>query len=539
VLTFTPCMNLIPTRLALQQTGYFSKIVCDYIDQQQQLTPFFNQPPSWQGLEAMIEEKEKHPVNRDVLTTALRQQYNGLTVTKAVTANIEALQQPGTFTICTAHQPNIFTGHSYVLYKILHAIQLAEACTGKFNGYRFVPVYYMGSEDADLEELGHIFLDGEKLLWETKQAGAVGRMQTDTALQNLLNRISGELEVEMFGKELMQLLRTCYATGKTIQQATLELFNALFGRYGLVVLIADHPELKKTMKAVFHDDLFQQTSSSIVAATSQQLAQHYHVQAYTRNINLFYLEGDKRERIERTGEYFEVRNTDLRFTKGEMEQELEQYPERFSPNVILRGLYQEMILPNIAFIGGGGELAYWLQFKDLFQHYETPFPVLVLRNSFLVVPAKWQQKIAMLQLQTADFFQPEQQLATAYVKRNSEQPLNLQKELQQATDFYDQLKTLAAKTDTTLAPHVSALEKKAIHRLKELEKKILRAEKRKHGEALGQIKKIVAALFPAGGLQERIENLLPGYAQSGPGYIEAIRQHSLPLEAVFTILEEQ
>jgi bacillithiol synthase len=531
-------MNFTPARLALKQTGYFSKIVCDYIDQQPQLLPFFNKPPSWQGLQAAIQEKEQHPVNREALTEVLLQQYNELNCTEKVTANIKALLQPNTFTICTAHQPNIFSGHLYVLYKILHAIQLAEACSQQFKEYQFVPVYYMGSEDADLEELGHIFLNGEKLNWNTKQTGAVGRMQTDAPLQSLLNRVAGELEVAPYGKELLQLLRTCYAPGKTIQQATLELFNSLFGRYGLVVLIADHPVLKSTMKDVFRGDLFQQTPSAIVANTSQELAKHYHVQAHVRSINLFYLKDDKRERIEQNGELFEVRNTNLHFTKEELELELENYPERFSPNVILRGLYQERILPNIAFIGGGGELAYWLQFKELFQYYKTPFPVLVLRNSFLVVPEKWQKKIETHGLQATDFFQTEQQLTAIYVKQNSEQQLNLEKELEQAAGFYEQLKNLAAKTDSTLVPHVAALEKKAIHRLKELEKKILRAEKRKHGEALGQIKKIYAALFPGNGLQERTENFMHLYADYGIAYIDAIYKHSLPLDAVFTVLTQ-
>lgn len=532
-------MNFTHTSLTLKQTGYFSKLVCDYVNQEDSLKPFFTHTPDWEGIEAAIHAKSAHPVQRETLVQVLEEQYKGLSCLQQVKDNIQKLIQPNTFSVCTAHQPNIFTGHLYVIYKILHAVKLAAACAERFPGYEFVPVYYMGSEDADLEELGHLFLNGEKLVWETKQTGAVGRMLTDDAAQKMLNRIAGELEVQPFGKELVQLLRECYQPGKTIQQASLELFNNLFGKYGLLVLIADHPALKKIMNPVFHDDLFSQTSSSIVSGTSQKLAEHYHVQAHPRDINLFYLDEHKRERIELNGEEFEVRNRPLRFSKEEMKEELEQHPEHFSPNVILRGLYQETILPNIAFIGGGGELSYWLQFKQLFEHYQIPFPVLVLRNSFLVIEEKWQKKITSLGLSLPEIFLKEQQLSDGYVKRHTQNPVQLTEELKQAEQFYDLLKKLAAKTDSTLSPHVASLEQKALHRLKELEKKMLRAEKRKFSDALGQIKKLREALFPQNTLQERMDNFMPGYAQWGSGFIDGVYAHSQALNAVFTVIHPQ
>lgn len=529
-------MKVSASHIPYRETGYFTEIVLDYIAQSPKLKEFYTHTPNWNGLQDALDAKKNSSVDRESLVKVLEEQYTGIETTDAVKQHIQQLRSTTTFSICTAHQPNIFTGHLYAIYKVAHAIKLAEACREKFPGHYFVPVYYMGSEDADLEELGHIFLNGEKLVWDTKQTGAVGRMKIDKAALDLLNRIAGELEVQPFGKELLQILRSCYITGKTMQQASLELFNTLFGKYGLIVLIADHAALKKSMRQIFSDDLFAHTPSNIVNATSQRLAQQYKAQAHVRDINLFYLVDNKRERIERHGELFEVLNSDIRFSEEALKKELEEHPERFSPNVILRGIYQEKILPNIAFIGGGGELAYWLQFRDLFEQYQVPFPVLVLRNSFLVVEEKWQKKMDALGLSLPEIFLNEQELGTAYVKRNSEHPVSLSAELQQATAFYEQLKTLAGKTDATLLAHVASLEKKAVHRLQELEKKMLRAEKRTFSDAMAQIKKLKNALFPNNSLQERIDNFMPGYARFGSGFIDMVHEYSLAIDAEFTVL---
>src|SRR5205085_2094949 len=154
--------------------------------------------------------------------------------------------------------------------------------------------------------------------------------------------------------------------------------------YGLVILIADDAELKKQMTRIFEDDIFNNQSSSIVNKTSKDLSANYKIQAHPREINLFYLADGLRDRILSVNGEFRV-NAGLKFSKDDLKKEINDHPERFSPNVILRALFQEMILPDVAFIGGGGELAYWLELKDLFVHYNIPFPVLILRNSFAII----------------------------------------------------------------------------------------------------------------------------------------------------------
>jgi uncharacterized protein YllA (UPF0747 family) len=238
----------------------------------------------------------------------------------------------------------------------------------------------MGTEDADLDELNNIYVEGEKLVWNTKQAGAVGRMKVDKDLVKLIDLMEGQLSVLPFGKEVLNLLKDCYKNGDTVQQSTFRIVNALFGEYGLVVMLPDNIELKRQLIPIFKDDLLHQTASDIVERTAAQLDKAgYKVQANPREINLFYLKDNVRQRIVKQGTKYKAQDTSFTFTEEDITKEINEYPDRFSPNVILRGLYQETILPNLAFIGGGGETAYWLQLKDLFDHYKVPFPMLVLR----------------------------------------------------------------------------------------------------------------------------------------------------------------
>ena len=533
-------MNVNATRLPYRQTGAFSKIAMDYIDQAMALKPFFTHPPTLQGIQKAIKDRKQFNANREVLVETLKKQYEGVETSDKVRKNIESLLSDDTFTITTAHQNNIFTGPLYFIYKIVHAIKLADQLKLSLPKQNFIPVFYIGSEDADLDELNHIYLGGEKLVWETNQTGAVGRMKVDKGLIKLIGLMEGQLLVLPNGKDIISQLKEYYKEGATIQDATFKFVNNLFAEYGLVILLPDNAALKKQMIKIFEDDLLHQTASGIVEKTVERLqVAGYKAQANPREINLFYLLDDKRERIAGLGTKYSVLSTKIEFTKEELLKELQEHPERFSPNVILRGLYQETILPNIAFIGGGGETAYWLQLKNLFEHYQVPFPVLVLRNSFLIVEKKWQEKIAHLGFTAEDFFLPEQELLNRLVTKESKNKTKLNGSLSELEQLYEAFKKQATAVDSTLEKHVDALKLQTVFRLQELEKKMLRAEKRKFTDQQRQIHSIKEYLFPADGLQERQENLSYYYAMWGVDFIKQLSSNSLDLEQEFIVLIEK
>ena len=531
-------MDCTATNLSYQQTGYFSKLITDYLRGDESLIPFYTHPLSVEGIKSSIHNREQFKTNRTVLVNELKKQYADINLSDSVQQNIQKLSSENTFTITTAHQPAIFTGTLFFIYKILHTIKLANHLTEKMPQYNFVPVYYTGSEDADLNELNHIYLDNEKIIWDTKQKGAVGRMKTK-GLEKIITRIEGEFSVQPFGKELIDLLKECYLNSPDIQTATFKLVNTLFSEYGVIVLLPDNANFKKLMQPVFEDDLLKQTASSLVEKTISSFPEKYKVQANPREINLFYLKDDVRELIEFKNGKYEVRNTKIHFTKEEILSELKNNPERFSPNVILRGLFQSTILPDIVFIGGGGETAYWLELKNLFENYSVPYPMLVLRNSFLIIEKKWKEKMIKTGLAATNVFKPENELLTELVKKESTNKLTLQKEIATAEDYYSYLKSIAATVDATLVQHAEAMQAKALKEIKEFEKKLLRNEKRKFEDARRQIHDIKSSLFPLNSLQERIENFIPYYAKWGKEFIGVLYKNSLSLEQEFMILTEQ
>ncbi len=524
------------TYIPYQQTGFYSKTILDYLDKQQTLQSFYKHEVSVEGIKAAIEERKAFPQNREVLVNVLKQQYQNLQISDNVQQNINLLSQPNTYTITTAHQPVIFTGPLYFAYKILHAVKLAEELSKQLPQNNFVPVFYMGSEDADLDELGTIKVDGKEYKWQTKQTGAVGRMKVDNDFIILLQQLQNQISVLPFGDELIDIFKRCYRLDITIQQATLEVINELFGKYGVVVLIPDNPDLKRLLQPVFIKEIQEQFSHKEVEETLADLSQYYKVQAGGRELNLFYLLDDKRERIEAKNDKFIVQSLELIFTREELINEIKNHPERFSPNVILRGVLQETVLPNIAFIGGGGEMAYWLELKKVFDAVQVPYPVLILRNSFLFINKKQAEKIEQLGFSAPDFFNDTLSLINDLVKRTSDKQITIESEIQQAKNLFSHLQSVAQNVDITLQEHATALSALMEKKLKSFEKKIMRAERKKYNTQHNQIETIKQQLFPNKNLQERVENISGFYPRYGKSFLDIIYQNSLSLEQQFAIV---
>lgn len=523
------------SNISYSQTGYFNQLVIDFLADHPHLRSFYKYSSLSPDFEAAIKAKKSHTQHRDVLVAALQDQYNGLQITDHVKNNISILGEANTFTVTTAHQPNIFTGYLYFVYKILQTIKLAGQLHEKYPQYKFVPIYYMGSEDADLEELGHVYIGGKNINWATSQQGAVGRMQPE-GFEDLFKTIQSALGYGPHADELMAMMRKAYLEHENIQQATLYLVNELFGRYGLVVLVPDSPQLKRLYIPVMWDELLHQHSHRIVNETITNLSHHYKVQANPREINLFYLTPTARERIVQLGDTYKVLHMPVEFTKETLEKELQEHPERFSPNVILRGLFQETILPNVAFIGGGGEIAYWLELQGLFEHYRVPFPVLLLRNSFLLADMPSVERLHKLGLDIQDLFRDADSLINEFVTRHTNAALVLKDEYDAIEKLFDELSLKAENIDITLVKTVESERSKAIKSIGKLEHKFLRAEKRKFAWQTDQIRVLKQRLFPANSLQERKENFMPWYILQGPAFFDLILEHLEPVTDQFGII---
>jgi bacillithiol synthase len=526
------------TYIPTADTGYFSKLVNDYTGRNVALEPFYTYTPDAAGIAAAIQERNNFPVDRPRLVAALTRQYEDLEATDAVRGNIELLLEETTYTITTAHQPNLFTGYLYFVYKILHAIKLAEHLNTQYRGKHFVPVYYMGSEDNDIEELGVFRFRGEKQVWDgSGQHGAVGRMDT-AGLKPLLENV-----FRLFGPpgkdcdDLLNMLSTAYLKHKTIGKATQYLVNELFGRYGLVVLNPDDRQLKSAFIPVMEDELLHSNALPIINAQTAKLEASYKAQMFPRPVNLFYLDVQTRERIERIGDRWTVVNTDIAFTKEELICELKSSPEKFSPNVALRGLFQETVLPDIVFIGGGAEVAYWLQLKTLFAHYNVFFPVVMLRQSVLWIDSVQARLRQQAELSIADIFREEAGLVKDYVTAHAGDDWHTSTEAKALSDLFQSLKEKATAIDPTLKSSAEAVLTKIKYQLGVLEKKMLRAEKKKMQVQLQRLSRLKKALFPNNSLQERTDNFAEYYLQYGSSFFDSIKGGIQPVDGQFLVIE--
>ncbi|AHM61956.1 hypothetical protein D770_18525 [Flammeovirgaceae bacterium 311] len=500
--------------LPLEQTGHFPPIFTDYIQQDPKLQPFYSRPPRPESFKAQMQEKQFSAAQRQLLQEVLQDQYKGLELPEPVAENIASITSADTFTLTTGHQLNIFTGPLYFIYKIAATIKACQELQQQYPDKRFIPVYWMASEDHDLAEINHFRLFGEKWSWETDQQGPVGRFSTD-GLPELAERLP----------EAVPLFRKAYENAGSLAQATRDYVHELFGKWGLIILDADDARLKASFAPVFKEELLQQSSQALVQEASARLEElGYKSQVFPREINLFYMQNGLRERLVQEGEAWAVLNTDLKFSKDELLQELEQHPERFSPNVVLRPLFQEWILPNLAYFGGPGEIAYWLQLKPVFDQHQISFPVLMPRQFVLVLAKAQENRRQKLGLSAEQLFEDQHQLKTRLLRDWSEHEISLQEERQQLQQFFEALQQKAAAVDKSLSGFVGAEGTKAEKSLENIEKRLKKAEEQRHQTEMQQLEGLLDKLFPNGNLQERTDNFLNFYLND-PQFLDKLMEH--------------
>ncbi len=520
------------------ETGYFSPLILDYISGKPELKGFYDYAPGISSFGKKLKERAEKPVDRNLLAAILSEQNKALKANETVLANIELLRKSNTFTVTTGHQLNLFTGPLYFVYKIISTINLAEKLKQEFPADNFVPVYWMHCEDHDFEEINHIHLFGKKVEWKEEHHGPAGEIST-ASLRSVIDDLKKVLGESQNANELINLFSEAYLNHSNLADAMRFLCHQLFGKYGLVILDARDARLKQTFVQQFKEDIFQNTGYKLVSETNAELEKlDYKTQVNPREINCFYFTDGKRERIVKIETGYEVLNTFLVFSKEQLEQELETHPEKFSPNVVLRPLYQEHILPNIAYIGGAGELAYWLQYKSLFAAAQISFPVLVLRNSVMVVDETIKSKIEKLGFSAKDFFSSEEKLINEFIAANSSSETTLTTEQEKLKELFASIKTKATQVDATLEASIEAELQKQLKVIEQLESRIQRTEKKKHDTSINQLKSVREKLFPANGLQERHENFIPFYLRYSSSFIQTLKEKLQPLDCRFLILED-
>ncbi|MDC9721522.1 MAG: bacillithiol biosynthesis cysteine-adding enzyme BshC [Urechidicola sp.] len=524
--------------IPFSKTGYFSKTICDYLNQVEKLSAFYGEYSDLEGFKNQIETKRLSfkRESRTILINALKTQYKNTKPSDKTLVNIDSLKKENTFTITTGHQLNLFTGPLYFLYKIISTINLTEELKKEKPDSNFVPVYWMATEDHDFEEIQYFNFKGKKVSWNRESSGGVGRLSTE-GLEFVLDEFSKLIGDSNSAKQLKKLFSDAYLGHTNLTTATRYLANKLFSEYGLVIVDGDDIELKRMFLPYVEQELFKQTAFTEVSKTIKDLEKNYKVQVNPREINLFYLIDGLRERIILENDLYKINNTDIEFSLDELQYELKLHPERFSPNVIMRPLYQEVILPNLCYIGGGGELAYWFELKPYFESVDVPFPILLLRNSAVVITEKQSKTLKKLNISQDELFLKQQDLVNKKITEHSDLIIDFSEQRQQIDSHFEKLEEIATQTDKSFIGAVKAQKQKQLNGLDNLEKRLLKAERRKYKDLTARIKEVQDAIFPKQSLQERNTNFSELYLEYGEELIPKLKEALKPLDLEFTIIE--
>lgn len=500
----------------------------------QELLPY---SPNLDGLQSSLNDrKNSRQVDRQLLVQVLRDQYGDIESGNQMFHKIDLLLNDNCYTVSTAHQPVIFLGPLYVIYKAISAIKIAEECNAKDPINTVVPIFVVGGEDHDFEEIRSTKIFGKTYSWdEAHHNGSVGELNPQT-LKPLIAEIKSIFQNDPKGSEYLDIINLAYSNHTSFTRASQEILNKLLGKYGLLTIDLSDRRLKASFKNIILEEVLNHSAQGLVK-TDQDIIHDlgFADQAYAREINFFLKTKDnQRSRIipKQGANYIELSNET--YEESEIRQIILEEPERLSPNVVMRPLYQAHCLPDIAYVGGGGELAYWMERPSLFKHYDKHFPVLLRRSSLILMPENLWNIWTDLDLNLSDLL-----LTTDAVKKKAileNHTIDLSNVNQHLNEAFSDLTDLAIAIDPNLEKSIGAMKAQTLKNIDKIEQKLLRNLKKNDEVSMSKIDKIKAECNPDTSLQERSENFLSYYSQHSGDLIQLLYENIRPLPSKIEIM---
>ncbi len=527
------------TTIDRRKTTFFTDLSNQLVYTQDSLKEFIQDSFSIETFKNQIQlKKENYTLeNRIVLARHLKEKYITIENNSKALNQINLLENENSFTVTTGHQLNIFTGPIYIIYKILHIIKLTKELKEKYPNYNFIPVFWMASEDHDFEEIKSTQLFNQKIEWNTPQNGAVGNFKLEnwSELLEQFKSFFGNVD----SNEILQIIDAY--NGKNLSEATFNLIHKLFHNYNLLIIDANNKTLKSLFKSTLIKEITEQFSFKAVQKTNKKLSErNLKSQANSREINLFHLNNNSRIRIESTADNkFKIDENKL-LSKEEILDLIESSPEEFSPNVILRPLYQETILPNLCYVGGGGEIAYWLQLKEVFNQAGISFPLIQVRNSIQIIDNGSIKKLKKLNISEIELITQEKNvLKNQLLEVTSNHDLSFSELDEKLMQLISSMKKEVTHIDSNLSSYAEAESTKLLKQIENFKKKLIKTEKDKHDIVLNAIDSLFEKLFPNNGLQERSMNFF-NICKKGKVYdfIDELYELISPFEQDLIILTE-
>ncbi len=524
-------MPSIDFRSLPTSSGGFSKLFIDYLYDFAKVRQFYASDfHSMQNILLHLEKARKGSEHRSLLVEVLKEQNASFGCDEKTLTNIESLRDQKTFCVVTGQQVGILGGPLYTLYKGITAVKLARRLGTAYPEYKFVPVFWMEGEDHDFAEANTVTLltrenlptriqyliDGKPL---EKNIGAVGEIILDASLELFLAQIETALPNSEFRSQLMELVGRSYFKKCTFNQAFAHWLSKIFGNgeqsgdgdTGLVFISSNDKRIKRVLSPIFLKELqeFSQTSQ-LVINQSAQLEKEYHAQIKPKALNLFLFHKEGRYLIEPRDGEFSLKGIRYYPTKDELLRIATETPEMLSPNVVLRTICQDALLPTVAYVAGPSEVAYFAQLKPVYEYYEVPMPMIYPRASATILEQKLQIVLEKYQLKLADFFGSRERLNARVIKILSEIQLDelFSNTEQRMGEVLNEMKFGLNYIDSTLLGSLENAHSKMKAQLLVLKEKAAAAQHRKHEVALRQVDKVMNSVFPNGNFQERELNIL-------------------------------
>ncbi len=494
-------------------------------------------PGDWRAPDARRERADHaaaRPADRATLADVLTDQNDEWDGGPAAQQHIDALRDPETVAIVTGQQVGLFTGPLYTIYKTITTLQLADEWAEQ-TGRTVVPVFWVEGEDHDFEEIAtaHLFRRNELVSLSyapgvNDNPGPVGRLALTDAVTTVLDQLDDLLPPSDFKPDVMDAVRSAYQPGVHLEDAFARLMRSLFDDEGLVFINPDDERLKALTRPLFRRDLADsETAVDHVNTTGDRLrAQGYHAQVQAQPTNLFWLDDDGRYAIDQTDSgRFQLRHTERTFTQEELLDRLDAEPERFSPNVVLRPLMQDLLLPTAAYVAGPGEVSYFAQYGGVYEWADLDMPLIHPRASVSLVEGKVQKVLDTYELSVCDFRAQPEALFQDIVVNTMEVDIDavFQEATTQMHKALNALKPEVEAVDQTLTSSAEATRAAIVEEMDDLKQRTVRAEKRHRDDVRAQLDKAQVNLRPQGTLQERFVNVLYYLNKYSLGLLDDLR----------------
>lgn len=494
------------------KTDLFNPVVQEYLNDPAVTSPLTDSSSTAEMIERVL--KNFSSEQRSRLVEVLQDQYSRLKTSqkgKTIDKQLFLLSESSTCTIVTGQQIHPALGPLLVFYKILSCLDTAIKYKADHPDHDFVPIFWMATEDHDLAEVQRVTLYNDVFVWDTDQTGPVGRMETN-ALVTLMEQLDERVDDTPEHHDFLKICKECYSAHDNFADATREIVHRIFGEHGIVVLDPDDPRLKSLfVDHMQHDLIDHSLIKGIDDAKSIMKDRGYDIPINGRDINHFYIKDGLRERLDRSSDQWEVLNTDIKFSEEELKTELRTHPERFSPNALIRPMYQQHILPSVNYIAGGSEFMYWLELRKMFESEGVIYPHVQIRTSAFIIGENLVDQIEKSPLELKDFFLPNDDLVRLTEDTTGEALNNMRSATEALDNALANLKSIEAQTinnqglgkakrklDEAIAIYKQILEDAVVEKAKdgEIVQKMLKIRKKLWGSSVQERKDCILRYIP-------------------------------------------